>query len=55
MWHLGAWFNVGHGSAVLMVGLDDLKVLFQSKYFHELVLKFKNPGNKQSCESHWHN
>lgn len=31
--------NVGLGSAVLMVRLDDLKGLFQSKEFHELVLK----------------
>ena len=35
MWHLGTWFSGGLGSVRFMVGLDDLKGLFQSKWFYD--------------------
>lgn len=31
MWHLGTWFRGGLGSTRLVVGLDHLQGLFQSK------------------------
>ena len=31
MWHLGTWFSGGLGRVGLMVGLNDLKGLFQPK------------------------
>ena len=37
MWHLGTWFSGGLGSARVMVGLDDLKGLFQPKRFYDSV------------------
>lgn len=33
----GTWLSGGLGSVRLMVGLDDLKRLFQSKSFHDSV------------------
>ena len=33
MWCLGTWHSGGLGSAGLMVGLDDLKGLFQPKFY----------------------
>ena len=37
MWCLGTWFSGGLGSVTLMVGLDDLKGLFQPKRFYDSV------------------
>lgn len=34
MWHLGTWFSGGLNSVKLMVGLNDINSLFQSKWFH---------------------
>jgi len=34
MWYLGIWFSGGLGSVRLMVGLNDLKGPFQSKWFY---------------------
>jgi len=39
-WHLGSWFSDGLDSVRLTVGLDDLKGLFQSKWFCDSVLWF---------------
>ena len=38
MWRLGTWFRGGLGSVRLMVGLDDLKGLFQPKRFYESMI-----------------
>jgi len=38
MWHLETWFSGGLGSVRVMVGLDDLKGLFQLKCFHDSVI-----------------
>ena len=35
MWHLGTWFGGGLGSVTLVVGLHDLKGLFQPKWFYD--------------------
>lgn len=32
MWYLEVWFNGGPGSVELMVGLGDLRDLFQSEW-----------------------
>lgn len=36
MWHLGTWFSGGFGSVTLVVGLGDLKGLFQPKCLYDL-------------------
>lgn len=33
MWHLGMWISAERGGAGLMVGIDDLKGLFQPQGF----------------------
>jgi len=38
MWCLGTWFSGGLGSVRLMVGLSDLKVLFQPKWFYDSMI-----------------
>ena len=35
MWCLGTWFSGGLGRDRLVVGLDDLKALFQLKQFYD--------------------
>ena len=35
MWHLWTWFSGGLGSVRFMVGLDDLKGLFQPKWLYD--------------------
>lgn len=37
-WHLMAWFIGGLGSAGIMIGLDDLIVFFQPKWFYESMI-----------------
>ena len=37
MWHLGTQFSGGHGSARLMVALNDLKVFFPPKRFYAVL------------------
>ena len=39
MWCLGTWFSGGLDSVRLMVGLDDLRGLFQPKQFSDSVIK----------------
>jgi len=38
MWCLGTWFSDGLGSARFVIGLDDLKGLFQHKRFYDSVI-----------------
>lgn len=38
MWHLGTRFTGGLGCVGLVVGLDNLKGLFQPKLFHYSVV-----------------
>lgn len=38
MWPLGIWLSGGLGRTALMVGLDDLKYIFQPKRFCDLVV-----------------
>jgi len=35
MWHFGTWLSGGLGSVRFMVGLNDLKSLFQTKLFYD--------------------
>ena len=42
MWHLGTWFSGGLGSVRFMVGPDDLKGLFQPKYFCDSMILREN-------------
>lgn len=37
MWHSGTWFTGGLGSARLIVGLHDLRNLFQLKWLHDCL------------------
>lgn len=37
MWYLGTWFSGSPGRARLVVGLDDLRGLFQPKWSYESV------------------
>jgi len=39
MWHLGPWLSDGLGAVRFTIGLDDLKGLFQSKWFYETMQK----------------
>ena len=39
MWHLGTWFSGGLGSVRFMVGLDDLKSLFEPKSCYDSMAK----------------
>ena len=45
MWHLGTWFSGGLGSVRFMVGLDDLKGLFQPKRFYDSM--------RDALNTHW--
>ena len=38
MWHLGMWFSGGLGSVRVMVGLNDIKGLFQPKLFYDSII-----------------
>ena len=40
MWHFETWFSGGLGSVRFTVELDDLKGLFQSKWFHDSMKIF---------------
>jgi len=35
VWHFGTWFSGGLGSISFMVGLHDLKGVFQPKRFYD--------------------
>lgn len=37
MWHLGLWLSGEIGSAGVMVGLDDLRGIFQPKLFYDCI------------------
>lgn len=38
---LGIWFSGGLGGAGLMVGLDDLRGIFQHKLFYDSIQNYK--------------
>lgn len=38
MWHMGTWVNGGLGSAGSLVGLDNLRGVFQNKLFYNSTL-----------------
>jgi len=40
----GTWFSVGLGSAGLMVGIDDVKGLFQPKQFYDSMILWMFTG-----------
>lgn len=40
MWCLRTWFSCGPGSVRLLVGLDDLKGLFQPKRFYVISVEW---------------
>jgi len=43
-WRSGTWFSGGLGSVRFTVGLNDLKDLFQPKWFYD-----SEKGKKQRC------
>jgi len=40
MWHLGTWLSGGLGSVRLMIGINDLKDIFQPKWFYDSMVLF---------------
>lgn len=42
MWHLGTWFSSGIGSGGLVIGLNDVNGLFQSKCFYNSVFHLES-------------
>lgn len=54
VWHLGIWFSAdpGGGGAGLLVGLRDLRGLFQPEQFHDSVLLLGSRGSRTSCGKH---
>lgn len=57
MWHLGTWIGGGGrlGSASLIVGLDDLKGLFQTEQFYDTMemLRYSSSLNNFILNIKW--